>query len=40
MLEIIARIQLGDALAAAGDRRITRCIRVRGVWIVNAVRRV
>ena len=40
MLEIIARKQLGDALTAAGDRRITRCIRLRGVWVINAVRRV
>ena len=39
MIEIIARKQLGDALAAAGDRRIIRCIRLDCVWIINAVRR-
>jgi len=35
---IIARANLGDAMRAAGDHTIKRCILRRGVWIIYVVR--
>ncbi len=33
-MRIIARESLGDAIGAAGDKKISRCLLVRGLWMV------